>query len=185
MGSVFIFLGLVGFIFLVVSSFLGGDHDGILDGALDALHIDHAEHGESAGPSIFSAFAMSFFLMGFGGVGWMMQNNGYGPYASVGAAVVAGASLWGLAFAFMTFMYGQQSNSLVTTQNLLGQVCSVVIPINPGGVGKIQCSTQSGTTELLAISDEREVIPSGTSVRIVSFGGDRYVVERFQKEVKS
>jgi hypothetical protein len=188
MGSVFIFVGLVGFFLLAASSFFGGDHDGFLDGILDILHVDHVDHGgESAGPSIFSMFAMSFFMMGFGGAGWMMQNNAFGPYPSVGVAVAAGAALWGLAFAGMTFMYGQQSNSMVTTQNLIGQVCTVTIPINPGGTGKIQCSTHVGTTELLAISgeNEREVIASGTAVRIMAFGGDRYVVERFRKETRS
>jgi membrane-bound ClpP family serine protease len=123
--------------------------------------------------------------MGFGGVGWMMQNNGFGPYASVGGAVVTGGLLWGIAFAFMSFMYGQQSNSLITTQNIIGHVCTVVIPINPGGIGKVQCNTPSGTTELLAISNEQEVIPSGSSVKIVAFGGDRYVVERYKLEVKN
>src|SRR5207245_558359 len=131
---------------------------------------DHSDVGHDVGghdgahdtgPSFFSAFAFSFFLTGFGGVGALMKASEWSTLASSAGALTGGSCLWAAAFAFMSVLHRQQADSTVTSAKLIGAVAVVTIPIPRNGVGKVQCS--ACTEELIVRSDQE--VGAGERVR--------------------
>ena len=165
----FIVTGLIGVLFFVGALFFG-DHDVGHDHDFDGSH-DHD------GPSVFSAFNVSWFLIGFGGMGSVVRANGVGMPGSTMSGLATGIACWGLAFAVMYLIAKQQGDSTVTVARIMNATGTVVLPIPENGVGKIQCSVAGSLQEFLARSKTPVLLSVGSQVRIVGDSGGVYLVE--------
>ncbi|MBZ5625340.1 MAG: hypothetical protein LAQ69_42565 [Acidobacteriia bacterium] len=166
---VFICLGIVGLTMFVFAALLGGhDHS-------DMGH-DFSDHdaAHDTGPSFFSAFSLAFFLTGFGGVGTLLKASGWSTFPSSLLALLAGCSLWALAFGFMSMLHRQQADSTVTSAKLIGAIGVVTIPVSKDHLGKIQCA--ACTEELIVRCDEE--VGAGERVRILEGTGGIYFVKK-------
>jgi len=165
--TLFIVTGLFGLMFFI-GSLVFGDHDVGADHDFDGDH-DHS------GPSIISVFNVSWFLIGFGGMGAILRLNGFGMPASTISGILTGVVCWGVAFLLMYALRKQQGDSTVTTTRLLESTGVVVSSIPANGIGKIQCSVAGSSHELIARANVE--IPSGSHVRITGDNGGIYTVE--------
>lgn len=166
---VFICLGIVGLtMFLFATMFGGHDHS-------DMGH-DFGDHDSAhdTGPSFFSVFSLAFFLTGFGGTGTLLKASGWSTVPTSFVALLAGSSLWLLAFGFMSMLHRQQADSTVTSAKLVGHVGVVTIPISENHLGKIQCAACS--EELIVRCDQE--VGAGARVRIVESAGGIYLVKK-------
>ncbi len=161
--ALFLVSGVIG-VALMLVSVLFGDHD---VGGHD---------GHDGG--IFSVFTVSWFLVGFGGVGTLMQVNGYPVGMSTLGGVGIGVLCWCLAFGLMQMMRKQQGDSMVTSSRLLNTLGVVTIEIPSNSVGKIVCDVAGGTQEFVARSQSGQTLPAGTPVRVTADTGGVCLVER-------
>ncbi|HLD49174.1 MAG TPA: NfeD family protein [archaeon] len=172
--GIFIFIGMVGFVIFFISAMVG-DHD---VGHDIGHEISHDAPDSDTGPSFFSFFAVSWFLMGFGACGAVASYYKIMIPFAVFLALLGGMMLWGIAFSFMKLLYSQQSNSTITTASLIGTVGTVTIPIDKGSIGKMECMASGTAHDIVVRSKNGEEIKQGESVRIASSSGNIYIVER-------
>lgn len=165
----FIVSGLLGLLFFV-GALLFGDHDVGHDHDFDGDH----DHG---GPSVFSVFNVSWFLIGFGGTGAVARAYGMGMPISTGAGLGTGVFCWGIAFSVMYLLSKQQGDSTVTAVRIINATGTVIMSIPATGVGKVQCSVAGSSQEFLARSASSAPLSSGSQVRIVGDAGGVYLVE--------
>ena len=165
----FIVTGLFGVLFFV-GALIFGDHDVGHDHDFDGSH-DHS------GPSVFSVFNVSWFLIGFGGVGAIVRANDVGMPTSTGSGLMTGIICWGFAFYVMHLMSKQQGDSTVTVARIMNATGTVVMSIPAEGVGKIQCTVAGSLQEFLARSAKSTSLSTGSRVRIVGDAGGVYLVE--------
>lgn len=165
----FIVTGLLGVLFFI-GALMFGDHDVGHDHDFSGDH-DHD------GPSIFSVFNVSWFLIGFGGVGAIVRANGSGMPASTMSGLATGVVCWGIALSVMYLLAKQQGDSTVTVARIMNATGTVVLPIPENGMGKVQCSVAGSLQEFLARSTNSAPLSSGSQVRIVGDAGGVYLVE--------
>ncbi|WP_080780236.1 NfeD family protein [Chryseobacterium phocaeense] len=153
------------FIFLIqtVLTFVGGSHG----------DIDHADFsGDSHADSPFQLFSfrnLINFLLGFG---W----SGVAFYNSIGSKtlLIFISAAVGIGFIFLFFILILQIMKLTEDntfklENLIGRSGEVylTIPSDMSGKGKITISVNGTSHELQAMTEEKENIPSGHSVRVL------------------
>ena len=164
----FIASGVVGLAFFAWSA-LFGDHD---------LGHDHDFGGDHdhGGASVFSAFNIGWFLVGFGGVGTLLRANYVSMPISTALAVMTGFLCLMGAFLIMRAMHKQQGDSTVTNERVMNSQGIVVMTIPEDGVGKIQCSVAGSSHEFLARSTNAP-LKEGSVVKIIAEHGGVYTVE--------
>lgn len=71
-------------------------------------------------------------------------------------------------------------NGTFNAKSVIGEVAQVYIPVLPNGAGggKVTLCSSSRFVELSAVTEEKEMIPSGNRVRIIDVRGEAVVVER-------
>lgn len=165
----FIVTGLLGLLFFI-GALMFGDHDVGHDHDFDGDH----DHG---GSSIFSVFNVSWFLIGFGGVGSIVRANGAGMPVSTVSGFLTGIVCWGIAFSVMYLLSKQQGDSTVTVARIMNATGTVVLPIPKNGIGKVQCSVAGSLQEFLARSVNSAPLSTGSRVRVMGDSGGVYLVE--------
>lgn len=73
-------------------------------------------------------------------------------------------------------------NGTLDLRNCLGETATVYVPVPPkgSGSGKIMMTVQGQLRELTAVSNDKELISTGSQVRVTDVTGDTVVVERGQ-----
>ena len=137
-----------------------------LDFSLDASH----DFG------IFDSRVISVFLVAFGGFGTIGVQMGFGAAASSLFGLLGGVIFGALVFFFGRFLYGQQSTSSVSTEDLIGRTAQVIVNIKPDQLGQISCRIGDERIEKLARTSGGEEIRAGQLVRIESIGSDSVIV---------
>lgn len=167
----FIFIALIGLIFLAISALFGHD----TDHGLEAAHeVSFAEH-----PSPFSLRVISLFLTAFGATGQMAHMYGLGYTASSAIGLGAGLVVGYAGYALISLFMGQQSSSVVEADELVGAVGQVSIAIPEGGVGQISLNVQEKRMYPTARAAAADVsIAEGAQVKVVSSTGNTVYVEK-------
>lgn len=152
------------FIFLIqtVLTFVGGSHG-------DVVHSDFSGDTHADSPfQLFSFRNLINFLLGFG---W----GGVTFYGSIEnrTLLIFVAALIGAGFIFLFFLLILQIMKLTEDntfqlENLIGRAGEVylTIPADMSGKGKITISVNGTSHELPAMTEEKEKISSGDSVRV-------------------
>lgn len=166
--GVFIGIGAIGFLFLVVSLIFGE-----IFGHIGA-DADHSfDHG---GPSFLSVRGLSVFVTAFGGIGAIAVRYGLSTIGASAAGFVGGMGFAYLIYVFAKFLYGQQSNTSVSAQDVVGQSARVIIAIPAGGVGQIRCRVGEELIDKIARSRSGAAIPENASVRVEEVLGETVIV---------
>ncbi len=166
--GVFLGIGGIGFIFLLVSLVFGEvfEHFGA-----------DADHGmEHGGPSFLSVRGISVFITAFGGIGAIGVRYGLGTAGASGAGFVGGMAFAYVIYVVGKFLYGQQSTSSTTAQDVVGQTARVIVAIPAGGVGQIRCRIGEELVDKIARSRSGAAIAENASVRVEEVLGETVIV---------
>lgn len=131
--------------------------------------------------SLFSVRNIVNFFMGFGWGGVCI-----GQYTDNKLFLYLGATIIGLIFVAIFFYLIKQLLKLESSGNIdmndcVGKVCNVYlrIPAARSGKGKVQMSINGTIIEWDAITDDKDIISTGSQVKVIEVtGGSTLLVER-------
>ena len=151
------------FVFVLVSTVLGGEADG-LEGDVDT--DVEADHG--IGFQFFTFKNMVGFFTIFGWSGIAFLDNGLGKGMTVLLSFVCGLVMMAI-MGFLMFQISKLvSSGTLKIENAVGLIGEVYLAI--GGqrarIGKVQITVQGSLRELEALTDEADDLPQGTVVRV-------------------
>lgn len=155
----------------LVLGLIGADH-GMAD--LD-VGADH-----SSGLGIFSLQTIATFFVGFGWVGVIWLNRGYGLIWAVLCGLIVGGALMIATIALLRWLLRLQESGTLDYENAVGAVGTVYCPVPPrrGNGGQVEVVIQGRTVFADAITEAAEVIKTGAKVRVTSLlGRSTLVVE--------
>jgi len=166
----FLCIAAAGFIFLLVSFFLGDLFDQIdldieldVDGGMDEM-------------GWFDSRVVSIFATAFGGIGAIGMLVGQGAIVSSLMGLAGGLVLGSIVLFFGRLLYKQQASSSVSAQQLIGRIADVIVTIRPGGIGQISCRFGEERVEKLARSHDNTEIKAGSKVVIEDVAEDAVIV---------
>lgn len=163
--TVFLAIAAVGLLFLV--------------GALAFGELfDFFDHDVDHGPGFLSSRVIAVFITTFGGVGALGVHYGLGPAAASALGAVSGFVMGGAMGMLGRFLYSQQSTSEVRNDDLIGQMCRVVVGIPPNGVGQIRCRVGEELVDKIAQARDGVAIPENASVQVETVLGETVIVKR-------
>ncbi|MCR4434990.1 MAG: NfeD family protein [Clostridiales bacterium] len=173
-----------GLLFSVMSAFFGGhgfDHGGVDHGGFghEAAGGQGAD-GHADAPSPFNPLVIASAVATFGTVGIVSKTAfGTGDLLSLIFAL-AFAGLVGAAifFGVVKLMYGSQSNSTFSHEDLIGIDAEVVTPIGSRGMGEVAYVFNGERHNMPARSADDEEMARGEVVRIKSISGNVALVKR-------
>ena len=165
--AVFVAIGALGFLFLLISLFVGE----LFDHGADLVH--GFEHG---GPSFFSTRVLSVLVTAFGGTGAIATQMGAGIVTSSVIGGLSGVFFAGIIFAFARFLYSQQSSSDVRREDLIGRTAEVTVTIPSGGLGQIRCLVGETLVDRIAKAADGQSIVVHSVVTIESDTGQSVIV---------
>src|SRR5438093_7943874 len=165
---VFAAIGLIGFLFLLLSLVIGElfDHGG------DFGHGGF-EHG---GPGFFSSRVLSVLVTAFGGARASATQVGAGTMVSSSISGLSGVCLAGIIFAFARFLYSQESSSDVRREDLIGRTAEVTVTIPSRGLGQVRCLVGETLVDRIAQAAGGVSINVHTLVTIESDSGQSVIV---------
>jgi membrane protein implicated in regulation of membrane protease activity len=171
--SVFIAVGVLGFMSLLFS-FLFGEF-------FEEFDVDEGANQDLGdGPSIFSLRMLSIFITGLGGLGAIAELRGADTAVSALVGLAGGFALAGTVYGFARYLYGQQSSSHVTADELIGRRAEVTVAITAGGLGQARCLVGETVVEKIARSRDGGSIPLNAAVRIEEITGEVIVVSPWE-----
>jgi membrane protein implicated in regulation of membrane protease activity len=167
--TVFLAIGVVGFLFLIVSLVFGEIFDHFGDG------FDHFDHG---GPGFFSGRVMAVFVTAFGGFGAAATHYGLSPVPASGVGFGSGLVFGGAIYLFARFLFSQQATSEVRSSDLVGQSARVVVTIPAGGIGQVRCRIGEELVDKIARTRDGESIAENTPVLVDEVLGETVIVKK-------
>jgi hypothetical protein len=168
---IFLAIAAVGFLFLMVSFFLGE-----IFGQGDVGGHGGDVHGDIHGVNFLNPRVLSVFVTAFGGFGAIGIHLGYSTEISTAIGLVGGVVFGGIIYLFARFLYGQQASSGIGVGELVGRTGQISVAIPAGGLGQVRCALGEAIVEKLARAVDGGAIPVNTSVRIESIAGETVLV---------
>lgn len=176
-------IGLLGLGFAVFSGLLAG----VFSGAAEA-HVDvgghHVEMGQGAEGSvhfpILSPVTLSMAALAFGGSGLILMKVCLWPlWMHLGGAVIC-ATLTALLVAYLLYKLfsATQASSHGTSEEAIGLEAEVTVALPHQGLGEIAFVLRGTRMTNPARTADGKELPPGTSVKIVDWVGNTYVVEK-------
>lgn len=160
----------------------GGEGDVGLDTDVD---VDDGGHVDGDGTALFTIRGIvAFFAVG-GWVGVLMLYGSSIALSIIVAFLAGAAALVGIGYLFK-LSFRLQSSGNLNYENAVGKVGKVYIPIPPRGmgVGKISITLQERFTEINAVSEEDEIIPTGAYVTVTKLLDEDTVSVRIEMPEK-
>lgn len=157
------------------------DIDGDVCPSGDADSITHV-HGNFASLRLFTLQGIVAFLAVFGWVSIAAVSGGIPGVGAVPLGFVAGFfAMYGVA-KLVQISGKLAENGTVDFRNAIGETAAVYIPIPPNGEGegKVTLTLQGRFMECNAVSNEKELLKTGTVVRVTDLNGETLVVERVE-----
>ncbi|MEM9860591.1 MAG: NfeD family protein [Myxococcota bacterium] len=182
-----------GGVLLGASILLGGqddlDADGDLDGGGDLDADLDADGGVDKGFDVGAAEAFfwplksvrfwTFFSAFFGLTGLALQGLGLMTEMTRLAAAIAMGSATGLSASYAIRRLAQNELGRGTeSSDYIGKSARVMVPVKPGGVGKVRVQVGGSHVELLAVTDDEHEITGEDEVLVVDIEGTRARIAR-------
>lgn len=145
----------------------------------DADSATHV-HGNFASLRLFTLQGIVAFLAVFGWVSIAALSSGMPSVGAIVLGVVAGFfAMYGVA-KLVQISGRLAENGTIDFRNAIGETAAVYIPIPPNGEGegKVTLTLQGRFMECNAVSNEKELLKTGTVVRVTDLNGEVLVVER-------
>ncbi len=149
----------------------GGGHDALIDGGNPA---------DFSIASMFSVQGIVTFLMVMGWISIVSISSGANPLIAILVGCGLGVLTMYLVARLMFASRRLAENGTVNIQNAIGETGTVYIPVPAKGCGegKINLYLQGRYVEVSCISNEEEMIPTGTAVRVTDARNGLLIVER-------
>ncbi len=173
-----------GVVYALLSFIFGGhgfdggapDHSGIGHAVGDA----HAAAGDAEIPSPLNPLVVSSAITVFGAAGIVSKVGlKMGDLSSSAVAItIAGIIGAAIFFGIVRVMYGSQSNSTFSLDDLIGIDAEVITPIPESGMGEVSYTMNGMRYNLSAKSAYNENIQRGECVKIKNITGNAAVVAR-------
>ncbi|MDA2930633.1 hypothetical protein MYX84_11925 [Acidobacteria bacterium AH-259-O06] len=178
--TLYLIIFAIGFVFLLVTFVLGELFEGVGELAehldIDFDHdFDHGDHG--LGPSILSPKILSVFVTVFGGTGYIVTVQF--DYSLLGTSligIVSGVILASITFGVVSWLYTQQSTTMVSPESLVGKKGTVSIGIPRAGIGQVVLNVVGARVTKSARSEDGEAIEPNSRVTVVSVEGSGVIV---------
>lgn len=145
----------------------------------DTDSVTHV-HGSFATLRLFTLQGIVAFLAVFGWVSIAAVSGGIPGVGAIVLGFVAGFfAMYGVA-KLVQISGKLAENGTVDFRNAIGETAAVYIPIPPNGEGegKVTLTLQGRFMECSAVSNEKELLKTGTIVRVTDLNGETLVVER-------
>lgn len=155
------------------------DIDGDVCPSGDTDSVTHV-HGNFASLRLFTLQGMVAFLAVFGWVSIAGVSMGMPNVGAIVLGFVAGFfAMYGVA-KLVQISSKLSENGTIDFRNAIGETAAVYIPIPPNGEGegKVTLTLQGRFMECSAVSNEKELLKTGTVVRVTDLNGETLVVER-------
>lgn len=155
------------------------DIDGDVCPSGDTDSITHV-HGNFAALRLFTMQGIVAFLAVFGWVSIAAISGGIPSIGAVALGFVAGFfAMYGIA-KLIQISSKLAENGTIDFRNAIGETAAVYIPIPPNGngEGKVTLTLQGRFMECSAVSNESEMLKTGTVVRVTDLNGETLVVEK-------
>jgi hypothetical protein len=150
------------FILQLMLSFFSGD------GGHDASGHDGSSGDTDHGMpfQFFTLKNMIAFFTLFGWAGIASLNGGLGPVTAIIISTISGLFMMLIMASIFFFMSKMVESGNLDIKNALYKTGTVYIPIPAGrsGKGKVQIKVQNSLRELDVVTDEEQIIPTGTLV---------------------
>lgn len=180
-GLLYVYIGCLAFggIYAVISALLGAhgfDHSGFDHGGMDG----HGGADNADVPTPFNPLVIASAIAGFGATGVIGKAGfGMGNISSALVALAFAAAVGALIFfGVVKLMYGSQSNSTFSMEQLPGIEAQVITPISPKGLGEIVYVMNGMRYNMTAKSAHDDDIMRGETVRIKAVSGNVALVTR-------
>ncbi|MDE7278870.1 MAG: NfeD-like protein [Oscillospiraceae bacterium] len=137
-------------------------------------------HGSYSSLQLFTVQGIVAFLAVAGWVSIAALSSGLPGAGAIPLGLVAGFfAMYGIA-KLVQISKKLTENGTIDFRNAIGENATVYIPIPPSGEGegKVTLTLQGRFMECSAVSNEREMLKTGTSVRVTDLNGETLVVER-------
>jgi hypothetical protein len=150
------------FIFVLVSSFLGGDVDADTD-----IEADGNETGE-IGFQFFTFKNLVGFFTIFSWVGIGCIRSGYADSTVIIVSIICGVFMMLAMSTLFYFLTKLVEDGTMRLSNALGKTGQVYLPIkaSKGGFGKVQIKIQGSLHEIQAITNDDKELVVGTIVQV-------------------
>jgi membrane protein implicated in regulation of membrane protease activity len=160
---------------------LGFGHHGV-GGVGDASH-GGADHDASAWSLIASLRFWCFALLAFGLVGSALTLfHLAGTVAVAGLAIASGLGSGFFAATVISKLAARPSSSHATTGDAIGRIGRVIVPLVPGGRGKVRVEIKGAFVDYSARA--RETVAVEETVIVEECDGSEVLVSRAPKELK-
>lgn len=183
LASLYLLCLLVGLIWAIVATVLGGFHTDIGGHGVDAG--GHEIGADSGGSEIhfspMSPVVIATFVTAFGAMGLISTYAlGVGAVMSVFFSVAVAAAIGGLVFYVFTKIFAvTQSSSEARQSDLAGTTAEVITPISAGGLGEVAYVLRGSRYTAAARTADGRAIARNRTVTIVKMvGGTMYVEGR-------
>ncbi len=165
---------------IVLFSLVFGGHDHGDFGHGDIGHDAQGDHGGESqpGPGVFSLKGIALLAVGFGAIAFIVM---YYTNQILVACISGLAIGWVFAFICMAgyrILIRQQSNSLIKSEDVIGQTGQVTTTIPAGGLGEVRLTVDGTAMTKMASAPDGEAIPTGTLVMVRRVSGASIMVEK-------
>lgn len=157
-----------------------GDLGDVSDLSADVPDTDMPVHGSYSSLQLFTVQGIVAFLAVSGWVSIAALSSGVPSAGAIPLGLVAGFfAMYGIA-KLVQISKKLTENGTIDFRNAIGENATVYIPIPPAGEGegKVTLTLQGRFMECSAVSNEREMLKTGTAVRVTDLNGEVLVVER-------
>ncbi len=137
-------------------------------------------HGSYSSLQLFTVQGIVAFFAVAGWVSIAAISGGIPPAGALPLGIIAGFfAMYGVA-KLIQISKKLTENGTIDFRNAIGETAAVYIPIPPSGEGegKVTLTLQGRFMECSAVTNEREMLKTGTVVRVTDLNGEVLVVER-------
>ncbi len=137
-------------------------------------------HGSYSSLQLFTVQGLVAFFAVAGWVSIAAISGGIPSAGAIPLGVIAGFfAMYGVA-KLVQISKKLTENGTIDFRNAIGETAAVYIPIPPSGEGegKVTLTLQGRFMECSAVTNEREMLKTGTVVRVTDLNGEVLVVER-------
>lgn len=170
------------FILRVIMMFMGGSMGAdSFDAPPDTTHLEiSADHTDAdVSFNLLSVQGLTSFFMMFGLVGLALLKAGLAVFLTVLGGMVAGLLTVAISGLIFSQMKRLQTDGTINIQNTIGTDGSVYLTIPKSGTGQVQIIVQGSLKIFDAVSNSRNIIPTGEKIHVVGVAsGNTLVVEK-------
>lgn len=165
-----------GMLYSLISAVLGGDG---ADGGADGIDLDVDAGGDGVDiPSPLNPLVIASAITAFGAAGLIAKlsfklSDMVSSLLALGFAGLIGAVIF---FGVVKLMYGSQSNSTFSMEDLIGIEAEVITPLPSNGLGEIAYIMNGVRYNMTAKSAYQKEIPRGEKVIVKEIAGNVAVV---------